>query len=351
MNEVAERKPAPIVAFKQNLTALIEGKELALPDNVKPEAFKNAAIVAAQDNPQILQCDMQSVFKSIRTLAAAGLVPDGREAALVPFNTKENGAFVKKCQAMPMVFGLVKMARRSGDVRDIRAHLVYQKEIDTGAFTYIVGDEERLEHAPILFGDRGAPVAVYAIAKLKDGTLVREFMSAEDVDRIRRTGASQRVKKGDKYVVSDEPVGIWKDHEGEMWKKTIIRRLCKRLDLSAEDMRRIIQDEDMLPIRDVTPQETAPAPRQNLAQRLAQQEVLPPESAPEPANDDDVPMMDGEVMDLSGAFPGAPEWDEGVKAFQAGKHWTECPHEPGNEPALNWLGGWTGARDAAEGGE
>lgn len=352
MNEVATRQqpPAPIVEFKRNLTGLIEGKELALPSNVSAEAFKNAAVVAAQDNPQILQCDMQSVFKSIRTLAAAGLVPDGREAALVPFNTKENGKYVKKCQAMPMVFGLVKMARRSGDVRDIRAHLVYQKEIDTGAFTYIVGDEERLEHQPILFGERGDPVAVYAIARLKDGTLVREFMSADEVDKIRRTGASQRVKQGDRYVVSDAPVGIWKDHSGEMWKKTVIRRLCKRLDLSAEDMRRIIADEDQLPIKDITPRDEPEAPRRNLAQKLREPE---PTAEPEilPPADPDWPAVDGVPLDLDEAFPGSDEFTAGAKAFSAGEPWQSCPHMDDREKATNWCGGWFSAEQAAGGEE
>lgn len=348
MNELAttnDQQIKPIVAFKQTLGAMIERKDLVLPSNVKPDAFRNAAIVAAQDNPQILECEMESVFKSVRRLAAAGLVPDGREAALVPFNTRENGRYVKKCQAMPMVFGLIKMARRSGDVRDIRAHIVYQAEIDRGDFTYIVGDDERLEHRPMLFGDRGQAVAVYAIAKLKDGTLVREFMSAQEVDAIRRTGASQRVKSGDRYVTSADPVGIWKDHAGEMWKKTVIRRLCKRLDLSAEDMRHIIEDEDMLPIKDITPREPEPeAPRKNAAQLIrerAEQEILPPET--QEAAD---PYAD---FDTSDAFPGADEYSEGVKAFQAGHGWDACPYPPEDrEQATNWLGGWSAAKAMKE---
>lgn len=107
-------------------------------------------------------------------------------------------------------------------------------------------------------------------------------------------------------------------------------------------------------MRDVTPQDEAPAPRRNLAQRLQaqeepQQEVLPPsEVAQDGDNDSDVPMMDGEVMDLSAAFPGDPAWDEGVKAFKAGKHWTECPHDPVDDAGLHWLGGWMGAKEAGE---
>lgn len=337
-----------LVAFKKNLGAMIDAKELALPTNVTPDAFRNAAIVAAQDNPQILDCEQTSVMKSIRTLAAAGLVPDGREAALVPFNTKVNGQFVKKCQAMPMVFGLVKMARRSGDVTDIRAHLVYQSEIDQGRFDYVVGDEERLDHRPILFGEKGDVVAVYAIARLKDGSLVREFMDAEDVDRIRRTGASQRTKVNGRYKASDNPQGIWKDHYGEMAKKTVIRRLCKRLDLSAEDHRRIMVEQDQAPgIRDVTPHDEE---RPNLAQRLAKKDAKPEHEATpeeEPAPVEERTVEDAEILppegdqEFSGDHdPTSLEFSEGRTAAQNGKALNECPYEMGTEEWVNWAAGW-----------
>lgn len=243
-----------LVTFKRNLGDLIERKELALPSNVSEDAFRNAAIIAVQDNPTILSCDPQSVFKSIRTLAAAGLVPDGREAALVPFYTKDG----RKCQAMPMVFGLIKMVRRSGEVSDIRAHIVYQNEVDQERFEYVVGDTERLRHEPILFGEKGPAVAAYAIANLKDGGIVREFMDLDQIEKVRRASSAQKVfgEKGSKPVTSETPIGIWADWWDEMVKKSVIRRLCKRLDMSSEDMRRVMVEQDeMLPARDVTPKE------------------------------------------------------------------------------------------------
>lgn len=45
---------APIVGFRRNLTALIGSKELPLLSNASVGAFRNAAIVAAQDHPQPL---------------------------------------------------------------------------------------------------------------------------------------------------------------------------------------------------------------------------------------------------------------------------------------------------------
>lgn len=325
-----------IVEFKKNLSALIDRKELPLPSNVSPEAFRNAALVAVQDNPKILGCDQNSVFKSVRTLAAAGLVPDGREAALVPFKTKDGQKWVEKCQAMPMVFGLIKMVRRSGEVSDIRAHIVYQNEVNGGYFSYIVGDEERLEHQPILFGDRGQPVACYAIAKLKDGGIVREFMSAEEVDTVRRSSAAQKIyAKGQRPKTSDEPIGIWKDWWTEMWKKTVIRRLCKRLDMSSEDMRRVMIEQDTVPMKDVTPAPAAGgfADRANAAAQITQQQPVPDaeeEREAEPVaadmttqaevHQDSAESPSGEGFDLPDGFEPDPfheSYEKGRKAFSS----------------------------------
>lgn len=311
MNQVAPQSQVhPVVRFKQDLSVLIEKKELALPSNVKPEAFRNAAIVAVQDNPEILRCDTASVMKSIRTIAAAGLVPDGREAAIVPFKGT--------AQAMPMVFGLIKMARRSGDVRDIRAHIVYQKELDDGLFSYVVGDEERLEHKPILFGEKGPAVAAYAIARLKDGTIVREFMDSTQIEKVRKSSPQQRKH--------NEPSGIWLQWTDEMWKKTVIRRLCKRLDLSSEDLRRIMVDEDQPePIRDITPEQ-----KPNLAQRLQQQNEAaePPEQEPgQPIDGEVLPPEEDSQDEAPQIDPSKFEFAEGVTAANNDKTAADCPYD------------------------
>lgn len=332
MNAPVQSQVHPVVAFKRDLAAMVDRKELALPSNVSVESFRNAAIVAVQDNPAILQCEPATVMKSIRTIAAAGLVPDGREAAIVPFSGK--------AQAMPMVFGLIKMARRSGDVKDIRAHIVYQNEFDQERFSYVVGDEETLKHEPILFGEKGAAVACYAIARLKDGTIVREFMDAEQIEKIRKSSPQQRNKA--------QPAGIWQQWTDEMWKKTVIRRLCKRLDLSAEDMRRVMIEEDA-PVKDVTPiDDHIP-----LSQKLG----AVPEKPDEPLTGevlDDLPATDINAdthwtadVDASEGNPGSPAWDAGMEAFKQGAPLTDCPHEDDMEAAQDWLGGYEGARRAA----
>lgn len=322
MNEVSTqtRPPAPIVQFKRDLNRLVDGNELALPSNVSSDAFRNAAIVAAQDNPQILSCSAETVFKSIRKLAAAGLVPDGREAALVPFKGS--------CTAIPMVFGLIKMARRSGDVRDIRAHTIHAND----EFEYIVGDEEKLTHKPVLFGDKGDPIAYYAIAILKDGTIVRTFMDTAEVEKIRKGAASQGG--------SSQPKGIWANHYEQMAHKTVIRRLVKRLDLSAEDMRHITMDDEKSEPRDITPQNPEPLQRGrvNLAQKIkGEEEPSPIDGEVLPPEDEGASPADSGHGDPD---PTALEYGEGVTAAGKGVSITDCPYEMGTQEWVDWAGGW-----------
>ena len=342
MNQVTtQQNRPPLVQFKHDLTALQEAGELALPDTVSFKAFKNAAVVAITDNPQILNCKRETVFKAIRTLAAAGLVPDGREAAIVPYN----GA----AQAMPMVGGLVKIARNSGKITSLWADVVYQGE----SLDIWVEDGERKWNHVNVDGSRinamergGDIVGAYAVAKLTDGTVEFQPMSWAEIDQRRRSSANQ---KGDK------PTGIWAQWTGEMAKKTVIRNLCKRLPMSSEDMERIMKEQDQQPLRDITPPREE---RPNLAQRLAGAPEKPQEADPEPEAPD---VPDAEVMpatdehsasltvndlDLSEAFPGSYEFTEGVKAFKAGQFIADCPYLDDRQKATDWCGGWAQASEA-----
>lgn len=241
MNVPAERQTArhPVAEFKANLRTLKDAGELdMLPSNVSYDAFRNAAVVAVTDNPRILDCNQQSVFKAIRKLAAAGLVPDGREAAIVPYKGE--------AQAMPMVAGLIKTARNSGEIVSIWADVVYD---DEELKVWIDGGERRFDHKfdPLQRG--GEIKGAYAVAKLRDGTIEFEPMGFSQIEKRRKVSATQR---------GNEPAGVWAQWYEEMAKKTVIRALCKRLPISSEDHRRMAAVAEAEPPRDVTPPDAAP---------------------------------------------------------------------------------------------
>ena len=296
----------PIVRFKDDMRALKERGELdMLPKTVSYDAFRNAAIVAVTDNPSILNCSKESVFKAIRTLASAGLVPDGREAAIVPFK----GA----AQAMPMVAGLIKVARNSGKITSLWSDVVYDGE---DFRIWIEDGERKFEHNFDPLSRSGEIRGAYAVAKLSDGSVDMEPMSRDEIEKRRKASANQK---------GDNPTGIWAQWYPEMAKKTVIRALCKRLPMSSEDVERIMQEQEAAPMRDVTPE---PTHERTLAQRL-----MDPD--PEPVT--------GEVLsadfDEDAVDPMTDEYDEGFRAAKAALGEDTCPHEAGTLEWNNWIGG------------
>lgn len=203
----------PIEAMRGTLTTMRPEFEAALPPQIPVEKFIRTTITAVQMNPELLGADRRSLLGTCMKAAQDGLMLDGREAAPVIFRTKEG----PKVQYMPMVGGILKKIRNSGELASIAAQVAYTNDL----FEYELGDDEKIIHKPFLGGARGEPLAVYAIAKTKDGAIYREVMSVEDVEKVR---ASSRAGK----------FGPWVEWWDEMAKKTVIRRLAKRLPSSAD---------------------------------------------------------------------------------------------------------------------
>lgn len=117
-----------------------QGIEALLPSGVSFEAFVRAAATAMAQNPELANADQKSVIQSLIRCATHGLVPDNREAALVTFKEKQGTNFVLKAQYIPMVDGVLKRARMSGQIAVIAAKAVF----DGDAFDYWM--DEQGEH-------------------------------------------------------------------------------------------------------------------------------------------------------------------------------------------------------------
>ena len=198
-------------------------------------------------NPDLLQADRKSLYGTCMKAAQDGLLLDGREAAPVIFGGKGGKSVVY----MPMLNGLLKKIRNSGMLMSIAAHVVYEKDM----FDYELGDDERIIHKPLLLGDRGKQIAVYAIAKTKDGGIYREVMTINEVEKVRGTSRSGQY-------------GPWKEWYDEMAKKTVIRRISKKLPSSADvdatikaDLEASGFDTDRKPVDVTPPEETKPLSR------------------------------------------------------------------------------------------
>lgn len=216
------------LAQLNSVKSLIEASKGAiasrLPKHVTVDRITRVALTAVNKNPELLECSRDSLMLSIMQAAELGLEPGGAlgEGYLIPFNNKVKvkgvEVWVKQAQFIPGYRGLISLARRSGQILSIEAHVVH----DGDKFECCFGLDPRLEHTPDWDADgSGALKFVYAVAKLKDGGTQFEVMSKAAVEAIRL-----RSKAG-----NGSP---WKTDYEEMARKTVIRRLFKYLPVSVE---------------------------------------------------------------------------------------------------------------------
>lgn len=302
----AER-PAQIAAAMKGDIAKI------LPRHIDPEAFTRTVQTALVTQPDLLQADKTSLFTACLKAATDGLILDGREAALVIRNTKSkvDGKEVSKKLAVyqPMVQGLMKLARNSGKIASLTAQVVYEAD----HFMYVLGDDERIEHAPAAFGkDRGKPIGVYAIAKLTDGTIVREVMRADEVMNIARQGQNafqytppyeDTDDRGQKVIKGGKNFAEW-------WRKTAIRRIAKYIPRSSDQVGQMFDsaaeriDEDYDWDQQGEPTQPAPQPaKKRGAAADALRNITPKQSDETPHDPETGEIIDGDVED-AGPQPG-----------------------------------------------
>lgn len=211
---MSENAIQPVHQVKQALSSpgVTEQFRNSLPRHIDPEKFKAAILTAINLNPQLARAattDMKSLLVAASRAAQDGLMPDGRDAAFVVFGTA--------VQYMPMIGGILRKIRNSGELASIDAQVVYEND----DFDYALGDEPYIKHKPILRGERGEPIAVYATATLKDGSRYREVMTVSEVERVRAVSRSAKN-------------GPWVQWWSEMARKTAIRRLAKRLPMDTD---------------------------------------------------------------------------------------------------------------------
>lgn len=175
-------------------------------------ATAKTAIQTHADREKLSNADRQSLYLAIKKSASDGLMPDNREAALVIYSNQ--------VQYQPMVQGLVKLARNSGEIESIGAYIVYANDM----FTYRVGIDSIPAHEASgddgmgwFSSSRGEPIGVWAYVKLKSGDYLEPVMLSRE--RVMRIAKRSRLRQN--YNPSE---GL--DWE-EFWKKAAIRNILK----------------------------------------------------------------------------------------------------------------------------
>lgn len=219
--EVIAANQAKVASMLEKMRPEIEK---ALPKHLDVKRFIRSALTEFRKTPLLWECDPITFVGSCVMLAQLGLElgPLGH-AYLLPFRNNKTGTV--DCTLIIGYKGQIDLARRSGQIISLTAHAVFEND----KFDYAYGLNEKLEHKPTL-SDRGNLIAVYAVARLRDGGFQFEVLSVPDVEKVQTRSKAANF-------------GPWKDNFEEMAKKTAIRKLFKYLPVSV-DLQRAFTLED-----------------------------------------------------------------------------------------------------------
>lgn len=215
----------PIVEFKRQLDTRADQLHAALPAHIPVERFVRVVLTAVQRDPELLAVDRQSLWNACLQAAQDGLLPDGREGAIVRYRDKDRGPIA---QWLPMYQGLLKKFRNSGEFKWVTAQVVRVGDV----FRHWVDEAgEHLIHEPC--GANGDVIRVYAVATTKSGGAFVEVMTVGEIEKVR--GASRAKSERSPWSQWWEPMAC----------KTVMRRLAKRLPMSSDLDDLVRRDDDL----------------------------------------------------------------------------------------------------------
>jgi recombination protein RecT len=326
-------RPDQSLTIGQELGQRMTQFEAALAGSgISPKKFARVVMTAVSINPDLLHCDRRSLMNAALKAASDGLQPDGIDGALVPFEGKVTW--------MPMIAGVRKKVRRSGEVTAWDVTAVYAKD----HFDYELGDDPFIKHKPWMprpleredeeleadylkrvraHIDHGPMTYVYSVATIKGGDKSRDVMTRAEVELVRDTYARKN-KKG-------EFSPAWRKSFPEMAKKTVARRHAKQLPMSSDILALLTRDDELYDV-DRERGERIQAPRQ-LSDRLDFLAGVDPETGEFPDSVDEVSTPSSQSA-ASDDILTLGSGDEGAAQHSGGAHSPSAPERVGDEPPL-----------------
>lgn len=198
---------------------------MACTAGLRPEKVIRTAMTLVQSNPQLLDCSQASILAGIVKATELGLELTGAmgHAYLIPYTNKG----VPTANFQLGYRGLMELAHRSDRIIRFDARVVYEND----EFSIDYSQNPPFMHKPCLSGELGDMIGVYSSVFLRGGATDIEYMTI-----------SQIMEHRDKYSKAGA-TSPWATAFSEMAKKTVIKRLAKRLPLATEVQLAIEEDE------------------------------------------------------------------------------------------------------------
>lgn len=210
-----------LTVIYNSLDTTLDNQMSALPQGFNKPRFLQNCMTVIQEN-DFSKCDARTVVRTLMKGAYLGLDFFNKECYAIPYGGK--------VQFQTDYKGEIKLAKKYSinPIKDIYAKVVKQGD----EFEEIIENgRQSINFKPLPFNDSQI-VGAFAVCLFKDGSMMYDTMSASEIESTRKN-------------YSKMPNGqAWKNSPGEMYKKTVLRRLCKLIELDFETIEQTEAFED-----------------------------------------------------------------------------------------------------------
>jgi recombination protein RecT len=197
----------------------------AMTSGLSADRMVRLAITMLRRNEALQKCTPLSIMACVVEIAQLGLEPEGvlGHAYMVPFGDQ--------CTLIVGYRGFIHLMYQSGVVTEVSSEIVRKAD----KFQRVLGTERQLVHVPAAIPEKDDErnwIGAYAVARFL-GSATPAF---EYLERVKIYQARARSRGYQKYM-KDGKSTPWVTDAEEMWKKTPVRRLAKRMPTSTSDKR------------------------------------------------------------------------------------------------------------------
>ena len=207
-NEVAKTGQT----FSMALTEKLDSVSDALPKDFNKARFVQNALALINDNKDLQKYGAQQLMSGLLKGAYLGLDFYSKECYLVPYGNTLNYQTDYR--------GAKKLAKKYSirPIKDIYAKIIREGDEFEEA---IINGEPTINFRPKFLND-GKIIGAFAVCMFTDGGIAYDVMSLKELENTRSASKA-----------SNSPA--WKKFTSEMYKKTVLHRLCKHIELDFEN--------------------------------------------------------------------------------------------------------------------
>ena len=211
-NEIAIKEKSVVDSVLIRINSFKESGEIKIPPDYSPEnALKSAWLILQEtkdrDGKLALEiCTKESIANSLFDMVTQGLSPIKKQCYFVIYG--------KKLTLIRSYMGSIAQAKRYGNVKDVVANVIYEKDEFDFEIEVETGKKKILKHKQTLESLDGKIIGAYAVVTTNDSKYI-EIMSIQQI----KSSWNQGQMKGGSPA--------HKNFESEMAKKSVINRACK----------------------------------------------------------------------------------------------------------------------------